>query len=143
MSRSAIKLVLVLATSMSMTGAREEALECVPCIHYPVQFKDTDKAPVQALINLGSEVNTIHPSFVKQLGLLIRPTDVGAQKIDSTTLDTHGIVVTAFSVVDKANWVRFFEKTFLVANVNPKVVFGIPFLTLSGADIDFSGWELR
>ena len=58
---------------------------------------------MQALIDMGSEVNTIHPSFVKQLGLSIRPTDVGAHKIDGTILNTHGMVVAAFSVVAKAN----------------------------------------
>ena len=129
-----------MATFTLMTDARKEALECVPYIHYQVQFKkDTDKAPVQALIDSGSEVNAIHLFFAKQLGLPIRSTDVGAPKIDSTTLNTHGMVVVAFSVVDKANRVRFFEKTFLVANVSPEVVFGMPFLTLSGADVDFSG----
>ena len=146
MSRAseAKKLVSVSATSTSMTGAREEALERIPCIHYSVQFKkDTSKAQVQALIDSGSEVNAIHPTFAKQLGLPIRPTDVGAQKIDGTTLDTHGMVVAAFSVENKANRVRFFEETFLVANVSPEVVFGMLFLTLSGADIDFSGRELR
>ena len=123
-----------------MTDAREEALKRVSCIHYQVRFKkDVDKAPVQALIDLGIEVNAIHPSFAKQLGLPIRPTDVGAQKIDGTTLDTHGMVVAAFSVEDKANRVRFFEETFLVANVSPEVVFEMLFLTLSGANVDFSG----
>ena len=126
-----------------MTGASKEALERVSCIHYPVQFKDTDKAPVQALIDSGSKVNAMHLSFVKQLGLPIRPIDVGAQKIDGSTLDTHGMVVAAFLVEDKANRVRFFEKTFLVANISPEVVLGMPFLTLSGTDIDFSSRELR
>ena len=127
-----------------MTNARKEALERVSCIHYQVRFKkDADKAPVQALINSGSEVNAIYPSFAKQLGLPIRPTDVGAQKIDGTTLDTHGMVVAAFSVEDKANRVRFFKETFLVANVSPEVVLGMLFLTLSGANIDFSVRELR
>ena len=97
---------------------------------------------MQALINSGSEVNAVHPSFVKQLGLSIRPTDVGAQKIDGTTLDTHVMVVAAFSVADKANRVRFFEETFLVANVSPEVVLGMPFLTLSNADVDFSSRDL-
>ena len=123
---------------MSITGARKEALKCVPCIHYPVQFKDKDKTPVQALINLGSEVNAIYLSFAKQLGLSIRPTDIGAQKIDGTMLDTYGMVVAALSVVDKANQVRFFEETFLVANISPDT-----FLILSNADVDFSSWELR
>ena len=59
------KLVSVSATSTSMTDAREEALERVPCIHYQVRFKkDADKA-VQALIDSGSEVNAIHPFFAK------------------------------------------------------------------------------
>ena len=30
-----------------------------------------------------------------------------------------------------------------MANVSPEVVFGMPFLTLNGADVDFLGWELR
>ena len=125
-----------------MTGAREEALEFVPCIYYPVQFKGTNETQVQALIDSGSEVNAIHPSFTKQLGLPIRLTDVGAQKIDGTMLDSHEIVVAAFSVFDKANWVRFFEKIFLVANVSLEVVFGMLFHTLSSANVDFLRREL-
>ena len=97
---------------------------------------------MQALVDSGSEVNAMHPSFAKQLGFPIRPTNVGAQKIDGTMLDTHGMVVAAFSVVDKANRVIFFEKTFLVANVSSEVVLGMPFLILSCADVDFSGREL-
>ena len=127
-----------------MTGAREEALERIPCIHYSVQFKkDTSKAQVQALIDSGSEVNAIHPTFAKQLGLPIRPRNVEAQKIDGTTLDTYGMVVAAFSVEDKANRVRIFEEAFLVANVSPEIVLGMLFFTLSGANVDFSGRELR
>ena len=57
-------------------------------------------------------------------------------------LDTFKMVVTAFSMIDKANWVKFFEKTFLVANIGLEVVFVILFLTLSGVDVDFSGREL-
>ena len=53
------------------------------------------------------------------------------------------MVVVAFSVVDKANQVKFFKETFPVANVSPEVVLGMPFLTLSSADVDFSGQELR
>ena len=38
--------------------------------------------------------------------------------------------------------VRFFEKTFLVANVSLEVILGISFLTLSNADVDFSSQDL-
>ena len=46
-------------------------------------------------------------------------------------------MVAAFSVTDQANKVRFFEETFLVANVSPNVVLGMSFFTLSGTDVDF------
>ena len=58
-------------------------------------------------------------------------------------LNTHGMVVVASLVMDKGNRVRFFEKTFLVANISLEVVYGMLFLTLSGVDIDFSGREIR
>ena len=44
---------------------------------------------------------------------------------------------------DKENRVRFIEKTFLVANVSPEVVFGMFFLTFSSANVDFLDRELR
>ena len=53
------------------------------------------------------------------------------------------MIVAAFLVKDKTNRVRFFEETFLVANVSPEVVFGMLFLTLSGVDVDFLGRKLR
>ena len=52
------------------------------------------------------------------------------------------MVVTAFLVTDKANRVRFFEETFLVAIVSLEIVLGMLFLILSGADVDFSGRKL-
>ena len=58
-------------------------------------------------------------------------------------LNTYEMIIAAFLVVDKANRVRFFEKTFLMANISPEVVFVMPFLTLSSVNIDFSDWELR
>ena len=89
------KLVSVLTISTSMTGPRTEALDCIPCIYYPVQFKK-DTAEVRALIDSGSEVNTMAPVYAKKLGLRIRKTDVGAQKIDGSTLKTYRMVIAGF-----------------------------------------------
>ena len=66
----------------------------------------------------------------------MQATNVSAQKIDDTTLETYGMMVAAFSVTDQADKVRFFEKSFLVANVSPDMVLKMLFLTLSDADID-------
>ena len=96
-----------------------------------------------AFFDSSNKVNAIHLTFAKELGFSIKPIDVGAQKIDGTMLNNFEIVVAAYSVADKANWVRFFEKTFLRANISPEAVFGILFLILSGADIDFLGRKLR
>ena len=122
-----------------MTGAKEESLERVPCLHYPVWSKNTYETHVQALVHSGSEVNAINLFFTKQLGLAIKSTDIETQKIDGIMLNTYGIVVVAFLVVHKANQARFFEKNFLVANISPEVIFERSFFTLSSADIDFLG----
>ena len=57
-------------------------------------------------------------------------------------LDICEIVVAIFSITDKVNQVRFYKKTFLVANVNLEIVFRMLFLTLSSINIDFFDWKL-
>ena len=143
----AVKTAKTVGTAKVGEDGNESKGECpnhaqVLCIRYPITFRKKSVL-MSALLDSGSKINTIHPTFARELGVPIRTTDVGAQKIDGTMLDTFRMVVVAFSVTDKANQVRFIEKTFLVANVSPKVVLGMPFLTLSGADVDFSGRELR
>ena len=59
------KLVLVLATSISITGTRKKVLEHVPYIHYPDQFKDIGEAQVQVLVDSKSKTNAIHLTFAK------------------------------------------------------------------------------
>ena len=149
------KLASVLTTSTLVTEDSEEAilvsvkeLEQVTCIQYLIAFPGgvtqdgLALGPVSALLDLGSEVNAMHPAFAERLGLVVRTTNVGAQKIDGTTLETYGMVVAAFSVTDQAISIRFFEETFLVANVSPDMVLGMLFLTLSSVNIDFSRKEL-
>ncbi len=43
---------------------------------------------------------------------------------------------------DKDNKKRFFEKSFLLADVKPDIVFGISFLTMSNSDVDFQARDL-
>ena len=87
-------------------------------------------------------INAMHPAFAKKLDFFIRPTDVGAQKIDSTMLNTYKMVVIAFLVMDNGNQMKFFEMIFLVANVGLEPVLGISFLILSGANFDFLDQKL-
>ena len=72
----------------------EATLQRVPSIQYPVQFRK-DQSNVQALIDLGSEVNAMTPAYASKLGLVAWKTDVRAQKMDDSTLETNGIVIWA------------------------------------------------
>ena len=84
---------------MTETSKEDDvSLQRVPCVHYPIRFQ---KKEVQALIDSGSEVNAMSPAYASKLGLKVHHTDVGAQKIDGSTLETFGIVLASFQVEDK------------------------------------------
>ena len=138
MSWQAKKQVAVSVTSMSMT-VKKEVLERVPYIWHPVIFKDQ----TEALLDSKSEVNTMNQAFAYQLGSTIRKTNVGAQKINNTTMETYRIVVSTFSLSDKDDRERFFEESFLLADVKPEIILGMPLLTMTNTDIDFQGWDLQ
>ena len=137
------KLVSVSATSVSIidNSGKDVVLKMVPYIYYSVWFQKGQEQVI-ALLNSGSEVNAISPAFVERLGLKIRKTNVGAQKIDGSTLETFKMVIADFQVEDKGGIPRFFQETFLVANTKFKVILGMPFLKLSNADVLFSKGKL-
>ncbi len=53
------------------------------------------------------------------------------------------MVVSIFSLSDKHRKKRFFEESFLLADVSPDIVLRMPFLTMSNADVDFQAWHLQ
>ena len=117
-------------------------LDRLLCICDPVQFCKDKGKDVLALLDSGSEVNAMTPAYAAHLGLKVRVTDVGAQKIDGSSLATYGMVIAAFQVVDKLGRSRFFQETFLLADISMEVVLGMPFLFLSNADVQFAEKEL-
>ena len=118
-SQKTKKLVAILANPTLVTEKKKE-LERIPCIWYSITFKNQTKA----LLNLRSEVNAMSQVFAHQLGLTIWKTNVEAQKIDGTTLETYEMVVSTFSMFDKDGRERFFEKSFLLTDVKPEIVLG-------------------
>ena len=144
------KLVFVLTTSTLVTKDSEQAifvdakeLEQVTCIRYLIAFPGNltqDSLVLNsmlALLDSGSEINVMHLAFAKMLSLVMQTTNVGAQKIDSTTLETYRMVVAVFLVIDQADRVRFFEETFLAADISLDMILRIFFLTLSDIDVSF------
>ena len=84
-----------------MTGASREApkvrvLDRVFCICYPIQFRKDKSKDVLALLDFKSEVNAMTLVYAAHLGLKVRVTNVGVQKIDGSSLATYGIVIAAF-----------------------------------------------
>ena len=123
-----------------MTGASRKApkvkvLDRVPCICYPIQFRKDKGKDVLALIDSKSEVNAMTPAYAAHLGLKVKVTNVGVQKIDESSLASYGMIIAAFQVVNKLGCSQFFQGTFLLANISIEVVLGILFLTLNNADV--------
>lgn len=81
--------------------------------------------------------------MAQKLGLKLRETNLEAQKINGTILETYKIVASIFFLPDKAGRVRFLDKTFLLANIGQDVVFKMPFLSISNADINFHAWDVE
>ena len=110
-------------------------LDKVPYIYYPVQFFKDKCKNILALLDSRSKVNAMTSAYVAYLGLKVRVINVGAQKINRSSLATHGMVIAAFQIVDKLSHSLFFQKTFLLADISMKVVLGMLFVILSNADI--------
>ena len=82
------------------------------------------------------------PAYAKRLGLKTRKTNVGAQKIDGSALETFGMVIVDFQVEDKGGRPRFFQETFILADTKFEVVLGMSFLKISNADVVFGNRTL-
>ncbi len=78
------------------------------------------------------------PAYAAKLDFTTQKTCVGAQKMDGSPLETHGMISAKFSLQDSLGRVRFFEETFLLADISMEVVLGMPFLSLSNADVEFA-----
>ncbi len=93
---------------------------------------------MRALIDSGSEVNAMHPTYATKLGLRVRKIDVEAKKIDRCRLDTFRMVIADFLVKNKLGRIRFFQDIFLLANTSIELVLWMFFLTSSSSNIQFA-----
>ncbi len=46
-------------------------------------------------------------------------------------------------MLNKDGRARFFEESFLLANVKPDIVLGMLFLTMNNVDVDLQVWDLQ
>ena len=53
------------------------------------------------------------------------------------------MIVSTFSISNQDGKKRFFEESFLLANVKLEIVLGMAFLTMSNIDVDFQAQNLQ
>ena len=78
-----------------MTGGSKKIVVKVSYIYYPVWFQENQEQ-VRALLNSGNKINAINPNYAWKLGLKIQKTNVEAQKMDSSALETFRMVIADF-----------------------------------------------
>ena len=90
---------------------------------------------VLALLDSGNKVNAMTLAYTAHLDLMVRLTNITMQKIERSLLIIYGMVITAFQVVDKLGCSWFFQKTFLLIDINIKVILNMLFFTVINADV--------
>lgn len=70
-------------------------LKHVLYIYYQVHFK-RDQANVQALLNFSSGINAMSSIYTAKLGLKIRLTNIKAQKVNGSMVETFKMVLASF-----------------------------------------------
>lgn len=73
---------------------------------------------------------------------LYQKINIGSYKSDKSILNTFEIIITSFQILNKLKKVRYFQKIFLVANINIKIVFEIFFFIFSNININFTQKKL-
>lgn len=86
------------------------------------------------MINFKSNINTITFLFTGKLGLTSKFISFGAQIINRFFLEIYNMVLVGFSLQNSLKKVWFFEKTFLLANINMEIVLRMLFFYFSIAN---------
>lgn len=104
------KLVSVSATFMLVTKASRKnvVLKRILSIYYLLRFQKDKENERQSLINSGSKMNKMTQAYALKLGLKLRRTDVRAQMIDGSTLETFEMVLASFQLEDSVKRANFF-----------------------------------
>lgn len=89
------KITKVLIPVVKISTSESPLFKRILYIYYPLQFK-RDLAKIQALLDSNSKVNAKTPIYMAKLGLTVKITNLGDQKINGSTLKTFGIVLASF-----------------------------------------------
>ncbi len=91
-----------------------------------------------ALADSGAEVNIINRVTAQKMGLPILNTNIGLSAIHGEAVKTYGMHYIEFQQEDQQGRVRYFQDTFLAADINTRMILGMPWLTMANPNIDWS-----
>lgn len=80
----------------------------------------------------------MNPNFAQKLGFYIRKINIGAQNIDGFIFKIFEMIIADFHVENKIKRLRFFQKTFLMANTKFRIFLGMFFVKISNGNMSFS-----
>ena len=84
----------------------------------------------------------MHLIYAMKLDFCTKKINISMQKIDESYLNIFEIIIVYCLVKDTLRKVYFFQKLFLLANINLEIVLEIFFLSLNKGDIRFAEKKL-
>ncbi len=90
-----------------------------------------------ALADSGAEVNIINRVTARKMGLPVLNTNIGLSAIHGKAVKTYGMHYIEFQQEDEQGRVRYFQDTFLAADIDTRMILGMPWLTMANPNIDW------
>ncbi len=90
-----------------------------------------------ALADSGAEVNIINRATARRMGLPVLNTNIGLSAIHGEAVKTYGMHYIEFQQEDEQGQVRYFQDTFLAADIDTRMILGMPWLTMANPNIDW------
>ena len=90
-----------------------------------------------ALADSGAEANIINRLSAQKMGLPVLNTNIGLSAIHGEAVKTYGMHYIEFQQEDEQGRVRYFQDTFLAADIDTRMILGMPWLTIANPDIDW------
>ncbi len=112
-------------------------LETVKCINWNNKFNKNNEE-VLASLDSGSERNSIFQEYKAQLLLKIINASWRLAKINKQKISKQKKIIIGFEITNNVYRTRYFEATFLIADILPLLISDISFLKMKNLDVSWT-----
>ena len=89
-----------------------------------------------ALADSDAEINIIHRTTAKRMGLPLLNTNIGLSAIHGEAVEIYGMHYIEFQQDDNQGHVRYFQDTFLAADISTRMILDMSWLAMANPNID-------